>query len=108
MNKKEFKDYVVHDQLAELEVVERAMFGGYGLYLEGHFFAILAAGSIYFKTNQQTRQKYIAYGEGPFQASQKQTLKNYYRVPICILENSAALTEWAKESARLTQLADDI
>lgn len=94
-----FKDFVL-DQMAGIEGVScRQMFGGWGLYLEGHFFGIVAQDVLYFKTNETTRQKYLDAGMEPFQPNPKQTLKNYYQVPENILENPEELAGWLTEAA---------
>jgi len=94
-----FRDYIL-DQLASSPGVKaRPMFGGYGLYEGESFFGIISEGELYFKTNASTRPEYEAYEMTPFQPSAKQILKNYYQVPPDILEDSEALTEWAKQAS---------
>ena len=94
-----FKDYI-QDQLQNLGKVEcRAMFGGHGLYHRDVFFGILYKDRLYFKTNETTRPKYETFGMKPFKPSAKQTLKNYYEVPVDIVEDGDELIKWAKEAA---------
>ncbi len=93
-----FKDFVL-DQLVDVpDVSVRKMFGAFGLYSEGTFFAIVDEGVLYFKTNKDTRQKYIDAGTDCFHVSDEQTLKNYYEVPADVLENPEVLSEWAGEA----------
>jgi DNA transformation protein and related proteins len=95
-----FKDYVL-DQLADLRgVTYRAMFGGYGLYHRETFFGIIHKGRLYFKTDQITAIRYRDRGMKPFKPSAAQTLKNYYEVPIEILEDSDDLTTWASQATQ--------
>jgi DNA transformation protein len=89
-----FRDYVL-DQLRGLDVTARAMFGAYGLYHGGVFFGIVANGRLYFKTDEDSRPEYEKWGMGPFRASEKQTLRTYYEVPVDILEDDEALALWA-------------
>jgi len=96
-----FRDFVLDQLDGVRELYCKRMFSGYGLYTQGIFFGIIAAGCLYFKTNEKTRAKYIQEGMKPFQPSPKQTLKNYYQVPVDILENNSALAEWALEAAGL-------
>jgi len=98
MKNDSFRDFVL-DQLAELDVSARSMFGAHGLYLGDKFFGIISRGRLYFKTNEKTRQGYIERGMGPFVASKKQILKNYYEVPPEIIENPNELKSWAEEAA---------
>lgn len=96
-----FKDFVL-DQLSDLpDVTCRAMFGGYGLYCGKVFFGIVHAGRLYFKTHETSRHRYIEYGTMPFRPSTAQTLKNYYEVPVDVLEDAGELTIWAQQASNL-------
>ena len=93
-----FRDFVL-DQLQLLGQVDcRRMFGSYGLYHDGVFFGILPQGRLYFKTNAVTRMAYVQRGMQPFRPSARQTLKNYYEVPVDILEDHEQLTVWARQA----------
>lgn len=96
----------IRDQLEGLRGFEmKRMFGGYGLYLDGLFFGILVDGKLYFKTSEETIQKYINLGSMPFTylkkdskgKKKKVSLRRYYEVPLDILENQSELKRWAKE-----------
>jgi DNA transformation protein len=103
MKQDSFKEFVL-DQLAGMQPVTcRAMFGGFGLYHRDIFFGILHKGRLYFKTNDQSRPAYEEYDMLPFRPSDKQTLKNYYEVPLEILEQDDALIQWAREATRVNQ-----
>ncbi len=94
----EFKNFVL-DQLSGLpDLTPRAMFGGYGLYQHETFFGIIHTGRLYFKTTGQTRSDYLASGMKPFRPNPKQTLKNYYEVPVDTMENTDQLIIWAKRA----------
>lgn len=95
-----FKDYVL-EQLAPLSVKARPMFGGFGLYLDSKFFGIIAEDQLFFKTNDQTRKDYEAYGSKPFAPNPKQILKNYYEVPAEIMDDSQTLQEWVKKASKI-------
>lgn len=94
-----FKDFVL-DQLVELQGLTcRAMFGGYGLYLHGMFFGIIHKSRLYFKTNSKTAPDYRKYGMTPFAPGPKQILRNYYEVPVDVVESSEDLAAWARQAA---------
>ena len=76
----------------------RAMFGGHGLYCEGIFFSIIAKGRLYFKTNESTISDYLEWDMKAFQPNPRQKLKNYYEVPVEILEDEDRLGEWARKA----------
>jgi DNA transformation protein len=88
----------VQDQLHELGVSPRRMFGGYGLYHRGVFFGIVSGDQLYFKTNEQNRPDYLESGMSPFQPSEKQTLSSYYEVPADVIEDGEQLVEWARKA----------
>lgn len=93
-----FKDFVI-DQLEGVgDITVRKMFGGYGIYSAGIFFAIISDGVLYFKTNEKTRQRYSDAGMDCFRPSEEQVLKNYFEVPPDILENREEISEWATEA----------
>jgi DNA transformation protein len=91
-------EFIVNDQLPELIVQVRPMFGGFGLYSKGQFFGIIWGGCLYYKTDESTRRKYIDAGSGPFTPTPGRTLKNYYAVPCDVIEDKMALLEWAREA----------
>ena len=94
-----FKDFIV-DQLAGLNgVTGRAMFGGYGLYQRAKFFGIIHKGRLYFKVSATTVPNYEKHGMKPFRPNTKQTLTSFYEVPIDVIEDVEALTQWATEAA---------
>jgi len=98
----DFRDYAI-DQLSLLgDVACRKIFDAFGLYHEGRFFGIIHDGTLYFKTNQDTRGEYTTLGMKPFKPSEKQILKNYYEVPSEILEDREKLVEWAVRAAQLS------
>ena len=90
----------VLDQLSALEgLSSRVMFGGYGLYRNADFFAIVFRSRLYLKTDDTTREKFLAAGCGPFQPSEKQILKNYLEVPAAVLDDRDELVRWSREAA---------
>jgi DNA transformation protein and related proteins len=92
-----FKEFVL-DQLHLLEQVScKAMFGGFGLYQAGVFFGIIAEGRLYFKTSETTVSDYLERDMQLFQPNSKQTLKNYYEVPVEILEDEEQLANWVRK-----------
>jgi DNA transformation protein len=95
-----FKEFVL-DQLSALpEVRARAMFGAHGLYQGDHFFGILDAGRLFFKTDEASQVDYVARGMGPFTYESKGRVltMSYHEVPPDILENSPELVAWAQRA----------
>lgn len=93
-----FKDFVL-DQLTSLRnVTARAMFGGYGLYQGAKFFGIIHKDRLYFKVTVSSVSRYKQAGMKPFRPNTKQTLKSFYEVPVDMIEDAEALTQWATEA----------
>lgn len=100
MKTSSFKDFVL-EQVGDLEDLEcRYMFGDWGLYCDEVFFAIVADGRLYFKTDSASRQSYLKMGMGPFRPNPRQTLKSYYEVPVDVIEDREQLTAWARKAVR--------
>ncbi len=96
----DFLEFVL-DQLGRLSGVRsRRMFGAYGLYQESDFFAIVDSGKLYFRTDDATRPDYERRGMRPFAPTPKQVLKNYFEVPVDVLEDNSVLCEWAQRAAK--------
>lgn len=94
----------VLDQLRTLDtVVARPMFGGHGLYRGQTFFGIVHKGRLYFKTDVNSRETYRARGMSPFRPNARQTLKNYYEVPVDIIEDAETLSVWARAATSVEE-----
>lgn len=96
-----FGAYVL-DQLSGLDGVEaKAMFGGAGFYRNGSFFGILYKDHLYFRVSTRTMGDYKKRKMKPFTPfeGRKGTSKNYYEVPVEILESPGDLVSWARKAA---------
>ncbi|QZA77190.1 TfoX/Sxy family protein [Deefgea tanakiae] len=96
----EYVDYLL-DELAPLgKLRAKAMFGGFGLYCDELFFALVAEDMVYFKVDDVNRPRFIAEHLAPFCFAMKdgrsQTM-SYYPLPESALESQAELLDWAKE-----------
>ena len=101
-----FRDFVL-DQLSGVDGLRaRAMFGGVGLYAEDVFFGILAGDVLFFKVDDTNRREYETAGSSPFKpyADRAMTMP-YYNVPIAVLEDAAALGEWAARAVAVAKTA---
>lgn len=94
-----FREYVL-DQLGELGVTARAMFGGHGLYRGPEFFGILHQGRLYFRTDTASRAAYTERGMRPFRPNVRQTLASYYEVPAEVLDDAETLAAWARAALK--------
>ncbi|MCH9050691.1 MAG: TfoX/Sxy family protein [Proteobacteria bacterium] len=93
----EFGDHVL-DLLAPLgPVTARRMFGGFGIYLDGVMFALIADDILYLKVDDRTRPDYEAAGSAPFRPRQKGKpfTMPYWEAPLGALEDGDELCAWA-------------
>ena len=75
----------------------RRMFGGHGLYIEGHFAALIAGDTLYLKTDVRTRPIFEAAGCLPFvyEGKGRPVTMSYFTVPPEAMESPAAMKPWA-------------
>jgi len=95
-----FKEFVL-DQLSALpDVRAKAMFGAHGLYSGDHFFGILDAGQLFFKTDASSQTDYTARGMEPFTYESKGKVMTmaYHEVPPDVLEQPYELAAWARKA----------
>ncbi|NCF27049.1 MAG: transcriptional regulator [Gammaproteobacteria bacterium] len=96
----EFVTHVV-DMLEPLGPVSaRRMFGGYGIYLDGMMFALVADDTLYLKVDDESRSEFAAAGLEPFRYSKKgKTYEmSYHAAPEDALENAELLRDWARKA----------
>lgn len=84
-------------------VRSRRMFGGHGLYVDGLFIALIAAGELYLKADASSRARFEAAGCAPFCYEKRgrdgqplQTRVSYYRPPEEAMESPALMLPWAR------------
>jgi DNA transformation protein len=96
---------LVSDAMQPLPVSTRRLFGGHGLYLAGTFFGVVSDGRLYFRTDDESRQRYLDRGMAPLQpryrARGPRTVDRHYEVPSDVRGNSDALRAWALRAAAL-------
>jgi len=83
-------------------ITTRRMFGGTGIYHNGHMFALEAYGELYLKVDDMSRAAFEAAGSGPFiyrarakDGSEKTTTMNYYRLPESAVDDREQTLEFA-------------
>ncbi len=76
----------------------RRMLGGWGLYLDGLFVALIAAEQLYLKADAGTRESFSAAGCEPFvySADGKSVTLGYWTAPPEALESPALMAPWAR------------
>ncbi len=87
------------------DISSRAMFGGYGIYREGVFFALIVEDQLYFKVDDSNRAQYEQAGSQPFTYHQgkKRVAMNYWLVPEEVLNSRTELQHWLDQSVRIAK-----
>ncbi|MEL6381621.1 MAG: TfoX/Sxy family protein [Cyanobacteria bacterium J06626_18] len=95
-----FRDAVVYRLNQVAPVTARAMFGGYGLYLEGVMFALIAYNTLYFKVDDANRQDFIDADMSPFtyDGKGKPTQMSYYQLPEAVFSDVTQLVDWVEKA----------
>lgn len=94
-------DFVQHcsELLSALgDVSGKRMFGGWGLYVDGVFVAIIAGETLYLKTDETTRPSFAEAGCAPFEYMARGELHSmsYWSVPSQAMDSPALMTPWAR------------
>ena len=77
----------------------RRMFGGHGIYVDGLFMALVIQNQLYLKTDDVTRERFVAAGCEPFSYSTKsgeRQVISYYQPPEETLESPPLMLPWAR------------
>jgi DNA transformation protein and related proteins len=97
----EFVEHVV-ESLRRFGTVEaRSMFGGWGLYHEGLFFALVADDVLYLKADDQNRGEFDARGLEPWIFVPKRgerIVTQYRQAPEEGFEDAEVMAKWARSS----------
>lgn len=95
----DFTDWV-EEQLAPLGAIRlKSMFGGFGVYCDEIFFALVDDDVLYFKADDLNRQRFAEAGAEMFRYPTKDGCFNelsYYRAPDAALDDQAELLDWAR------------
>ncbi|GHD61920.1 TfoX/Sxy family protein [Jeongeupia chitinilytica] len=94
----EYLDWLI-DELAPLGPIRaKSMFGGWGLYCDEAFFAIVDDDVLYLKADDTSRAAFVAAGSRPFSytARGKPQTMSYYTLPDAALDDSSELLRWAR------------
>ncbi|MBA1146879.1 TfoX/Sxy family protein [Ectothiorhodospiraceae bacterium WFHF3C12] len=95
---REYVNYLL-DQLAPLgEVRARAMFGGFGVYLDRVMFGLVADNAFYLKVDEENRPHFEAAGSEPFvyHRKGKPMAMSYWLLPEAAADDREAMLEWAR------------
>ncbi len=74
----------------------KPMFGGYGLFVEGIMFGLIADNSLYLKADENTKGDFLAHDLEPFTyvKNNKPTTMSYFQAPEEIYEDVEQAGFW--------------
>jgi DNA transformation protein len=102
-------DMTRHDEFVEylLELMQplgpvsaKAMFGGYGIYIDDLMFALVADDVLYFKTGINNLQDYERNGLPAFSYERNNKVYNmsYNEAPADVMDDVEAMQQWASKA----------
>jgi DNA transformation protein and related proteins len=96
----DFRDYVLEQLAVAGKASARRMFGGVGLYLDGLFFALIADDTLYFKTDDTNKLRFVQAGSRQFCPfpDRPTHVMAYWEVPAEVLEDPEELRNWTREA----------
>lgn len=99
--------YILEEALVDVPGLSaRPMFGAYGMYKDGIFFAIIEDDELFFKVNDETVQAYIERNSRQFSYPMKNgeiSKMNYWKVPDEILEDREEVVTWIETSVQVAR-----
>lgn len=102
----EFRSHVRAQISQVVNMTDRAMFGGVGLYADGKIFGVLDNDTLYLKADDQSRDRFIAAGSFPFSPyGDSGPTMGYYAIPAAVLDDTAALQPWIELALAAAQRA---
>ncbi len=97
-----YLDYITLEVFREVPgITARGMFGGFGLYKDAIFFALISDDVLYMKVTAVNRELYQAYGSRPFVYTGhkgKTVTMSYWELPAEVLDNPGMVKEWVELS----------
>ena len=97
---KAFVTYVVELMQSIGPVSAKRMFGGYGIFLDGLMFGLIADSVLYLKVDEDTENEFKAKGLEAFTYTKKgnEFKMSYYQAPDEALEDAEEMSSWANKA----------
>jgi len=95
----EYVEYLLEMLQPLGEIRAKSMFGGWGLYADELFFALIAEETLYFKVDDINCPEFEERGLKPFrfEMRDKVATMRYYQPPAEALDNRELLCMWARK-----------
>lgn len=93
---KEYRDYILERLGTITAVRSRAMFGGFGVYVDDAMFGLISSDDVfYLKVDDSTRSEYETAEMPQFHSMP------YFQLPVEVLEDDDTLKVWANKSIEI-------
>lgn len=110
LEKQDFMRHIVDLMQSIGPVAAKTMFGGYGIFLDGLMFGIIAENVLYLRVDKETEGEFKAMGLEPFRYTRKgkEIKMSYNQAPEEVLEDREEMSLWATKAfnAALRAAAD--
>jgi DNA transformation protein and related proteins len=101
-----FTSFVVEQLEGCGPIATRRMFGGVGIYAADVFFAVIDNDILYLKVDDSTRGELVRAGSRAFRPyGDDRESKQYYSVPVSVLEDADTLAAWGKKAIAVAAAA---
>ena len=96
----EFVSYVVELMQSVGPVHAKSMFGGYGVFLEGLMFGLVADSIFYLKADAESEKEFRDRGLEPFTYNKKgkEFKMSYFQAPEEAMEDGEEMNAWANKA----------
>lgn len=97
---KEFASYIVDLMQSIGPVNSRAMFGGFGIFLNGIMFGLIADNVLYLKVDNESENEFKDLGLEPFMYNKKgkEIKMSYFQAPEGAIEDDEEMYFWATKA----------
>jgi DNA transformation protein and related proteins len=104
---REFAHYIVDLLQSVGPVTAKPMFGGFGLFLDGLMFGLIADSALYFKADSLSKMEFEQHDLAPFTyfKQNKPMQLSYWQAPDECLDSSDAMLEWGSKGYLAAQRA---
>jgi DNA transformation protein len=99
----EYRAYVEEHLSAAVPIQTRAMFGGFGIYSDGLFFALVDEDKLYLKVSELNQADFEARGMEPFVPWPGAAPMGYWELPPGVLEDASELKVWVDKALAVAE-----
>lgn len=81
-------------------VTGRSMFGGFGIFMEGVMFGLIAGDELFLKVDNKNQPSFESADSEPFtyQGKSKPVKMSYWKVPAGVFSDQQRLIDWSTDA----------